>query len=41
MTRRVARIGEAIAESYRRCPQTPDDDELAMASAIAMTQSEP
>ena len=38
---RRARIGEAIAQSYRECPQTADDDELAMANAIAMTEAEP
>ncbi len=38
---RRARIGAAIAESYRRQPQTSDDDELAMASAIALTEAEP
>ena len=38
---RRARVGAAIAVSYRDRPQTPDDDELAMASAIAMTQAEP
>lgn len=36
-----ARIGAAIAASYREQPQTPDDDRLAMASAIAMTEAEP
>lgn len=38
---RRARVGAAIAESYREHPQTPDDDELAMASAIALTEAEP
>jgi Arc/MetJ-type ribon-helix-helix transcriptional regulator len=38
---RRARIGESIAESYRELPQTPEDDELAMASALAMTEAEP
>ncbi len=38
---RRARIGAAIAESYRRQPQTSDDDELAMASALALTEAEP
>lgn len=38
---RRARVGAAIALSYRERPQTPDDDELAMASAIAMTAAEP
>ncbi len=40
-TVRRARIGESIARSYRELPQTPQDDELAMASAIAMTEAEP
>ncbi|MEO6629934.1 MAG: ribbon-helix-helix domain-containing protein [Aquihabitans sp.] len=38
---RRARVGAAIAESYRTQPQTSDDDELAMASAIALTEAEP
>jgi Arc/MetJ-type ribon-helix-helix transcriptional regulator len=38
---RRARIGESIAQSYRDRPQSPEDDELAMASAIAMTEAEP
>lgn len=38
---RRARVGAAIAGSYRERPQTPEDDELAMASAIAMTKAEP
>ena len=38
---RRARVGRAIAESYEQRPQSPEDDELAMASAIAMTQAEP
>ncbi len=37
---RRARIGEAIAHSYRERPQSTDDDELAMASATAMTEAE-
>lgn len=36
-----ARIGEAIAASYRELPQTHEDDQLAMANAIAMTEAEP
>jgi hypothetical protein len=36
-----ARVGAAIAESYRERPQTAEDDELAMASAIALTEAEP
>lgn len=38
---RRGRVGAAIADSYRHRPQTPDDDELAMASAIALTEAEP
>ena len=38
---RRAQVGEAIAASYRSAPQTPEDDELAMANAIAMTEAEP
>lgn len=36
-----ARVGVAIADSYRQRPQTVEDDELAMASAIALTDAEP
>jgi Arc/MetJ-type ribon-helix-helix transcriptional regulator len=38
---RRAQVGASIAASYRDQPQTPGDDELAMASAIAMTEAEP
>lgn len=38
---RRAAIGNAIAESYRSHPQTGDDDDLAMANAIALTEAEP
>jgi Arc/MetJ-type ribon-helix-helix transcriptional regulator len=38
---RRALIGEAIARSYRENPQSADDDDLAMASAVAMTEAEP
>ncbi len=38
---RRAGVGSAMAESYRQRPQTPDDDQLAMASAIALTEAEP
>jgi len=38
---RRAKIGRAIAESYRLHPQTVEDDELAMASAMALTEAEP
>lgn len=38
---RRARVGAAIAASYREHPQATQDDDLAMASAIAMTEAEP
>ncbi len=38
---RRAKVGQEIAESYRLYPQTSEDDELAMASAIALTEAEP
>lgn len=38
---RRARVGASIAQSYRERPQTPEDDEPAMASAVAMTEAEP
>ncbi len=37
---RRSRIGASIARSYQTNPQTAEDDELAMASAIAMTEAE-
>ncbi len=38
---RRSRVGATIADSYRTVPQAPEDDELAMASAVAMTEAEP
>jgi len=38
---RRAHIGASMALSYRERPQSPEDDELAMASAMAMTEAEP
>ena len=38
---RRLRLGAAIADSYRTSSQTPEDDELAMGSAMAMTEAEP
>lgn len=38
---RRARVGASIAASYRETPQTADEDELAMASAVALTEAEP
>ena len=32
--------GAAIATSYRQRPQTVEDDEMAMASAVALTEAE-
>jgi len=40
-TVRRRQIGAAIADSYRDLPQTPEDDAMAMASALAMTEAEP
>ena len=37
---RRAQVGETIAASYRELPQTNDDNELAMANGIAMTEAE-
>ena len=37
---RRAQVGETIAASYRELPQTDDENELAMANAIAMTEVE-
>lgn len=36
-----ARTGAAIADSYRSEPQSAEDDHLAMANAIALTEAEP
>lgn len=38
---RRAKVGAAIAQSYRDLPQGQEDDDLAMASAIALTEAEP
>ena len=38
---RRARVGAVIAASYREQPQSLEDDELAMANALAMTEAEP
>jgi len=38
---RRTRIGDAIARSYREHPQSANDDDLVMASAMAMTEAEP
>lgn len=36
-----ARSGASIATSYGTVPQSTEDDALAMANAIAMTEAEP
>lgn len=36
-----ASVGRTIVQSYRERPQSDEDDELAMASALAMTEAEP
>lgn len=33
--------GASIAASYREVPQSADDDRLALANAVAMTEAEP
>jgi len=38
---RRERVGQAIASSYRIDPQSREDNELAMANAVAMTEAEP
>lgn len=40
-TARRARVGRAIATSYRDLPQADADRDLAMANAIALTEAEP
>ena len=37
---RRAKLGRVIAESYRVHPQTHEDDEFALASAMALTEAE-
>jgi Arc/MetJ-type ribon-helix-helix transcriptional regulator len=37
---RRERIGQAIAAAYEDRPQTPEEDELALASAIALVEAE-
>jgi Arc/MetJ-type ribon-helix-helix transcriptional regulator len=38
---RRAKDGASIAASYEEVPQSADDDRLALANAIAMTEAEP
>jgi hypothetical protein len=38
---RRAAIGAAIADSYREAPQSFEDGQAALASALAMTEAEP
>ena len=36
-----AEVGRAIAASYQKAPQSSDDDRLALANALALTEAEP
>ncbi len=38
---RRSEVGASIANSYEQQPQSADDDRLAMANALAMTEAEP
>ena len=38
---RRAESGTAIASSYQATPQTAEDDDVALANAMAMTEAEP
>jgi Arc/MetJ-type ribon-helix-helix transcriptional regulator len=38
---RRAEVGAAIARSYQQVPQAPEDDALALANAVALTEAEP
>jgi len=38
---RRAETGTAIASSYQAIPQSAEDDDLALANAMAMTKAEP
>ena len=38
---RRAETGAAIASSYQAIPQSAEDDDLALANAMAMTKAEP
>ena len=35
------RVGQMIADSYRRQPQSAEEDAMAMANAVAMVEAEP
>ncbi len=35
------RVGQMIADSYRRQPQSPEEDAMAMANALTMVEAEP
>lgn len=35
------KVGRAIADAYRDQPQSADDDALALANVIALTEAEP
>lgn len=38
---RRAEVGASIAASYREMPQSEEEDRLALANALAMTEAEP
>ena len=38
---RRAETGAAIASSYQAIPQSAEDDDLALANAMALTEAEP
>lgn len=38
---RRAKVGAQIARSYSDQPQSPDDDQMAMVNATALTEAEP
>jgi Arc/MetJ-type ribon-helix-helix transcriptional regulator len=38
---RRAEDGASVAASYREGPQSADEDDLALANAVAMTEAEP
>jgi len=34
-------VGQSIVDAYREMPQTPEENNLALANAMAMTEAEP
>ena len=34
-------VGQSIVDAYREMPQSREEDDLALANAIAMTEAEP